>query len=459
MAKEKRHIPPFTFIDLFAGLGGFHQALSALGGKCLFASELKEDLQHLYSLNFPNVVIKGDITKVDIEKDIPHHDVLCGGFPCQPFSKAGNQEGFNDAQGRGNMFDYIMKIVHHHRPKFVFLENVANLKTHDEGNTWKVIEKRLKDAEYQVYESILSPHEFGYPQHRKRIYIVAIREDLRMPEYKFPEPNNTVCDIHTIIDEADTNVQMIKQETRHQLDIWEEFLHHVIESGHTLGGFPIWTMEFGATYDFEGKKPKLQSVAELNGKRGKFGQIIKGSTIEECLAQLPIYAQPSNREKKDETEFPDWKKKYIRLNRQFYEDNKKWLKPWMKKIKDWQNSHIKFEWNCGKDVEFTLEDKLIQFRASGIRVKLPTFAPALNLVGTQIPILPWIEGIPRKGTKDASRGRYLSVKEAAALQGMDNIRFSSDEFQLSNTRIYEALGNAVNVQIVRLIAEKFLSHE
>lgn len=317
MAKEKQHIPPFTFIDLFAGLGGFHQALSALGGRCLFASELKEDLQHLYSLNFPNVVIKGDITKVDIEKDIPHHDVLCGGFPCQPFSKAGNQEGFNDAQGRGNMFDYIMKIVHHHRPKFVFLENVANLKTHDEGNTWKVIEKKLKDAEYLVYESILSPHEFGYPQHRKRIYIVAIREDLRMPEYKFPEPNNAVCDIHTVIDEADTNIQMIKQETRHQLDIWEEFLHHVTESGHTVGGFPIWTMEFGATYNFEGKKPKLQSVAELNGKRGKFGQIIKGLTIEECLAQLPVYAQPNKREKEGETEFPDWKKKYIRLNRQF----------------------------------------------------------------------------------------------------------------------------------------------
>ncbi len=459
MAKEKQHIPPFTFIDLFAGLGGFHQALSALGGRCLFASELKEDLQHLYSLNFPNVVIKGDITKVDIEKDIPHHDVLCGGFPCQPFSKAGNQEGFNDAQGRGNMFDYIMKIVHHHRPKFVFLENVANLKTHDEGNTWKVIEKKLKDAEYLVYESILSPHEFGYPQHRKRIYIVAIREDLRMPEYKFPEPNNAVCDIHTVIDEADTNVQMIKQETRHQLDIWEEFLHHVTESGHTVGGFPIWTMEFGATYNFEGKKPKLQSVAELNGKRGKFGQIIKGLTIEECLAQLPVYAQPNKREKEGETEFPDWKKKYIRLNRQFYEDNKTWLKPWMNKIKDWQNSHIKFEWNCGKAVEFTLEDKLIQFRASGIRVKLATFAPALNLVGTQIPILPWIEGTPRKGSKDACRGRYLSVKEAAALQGMDNIRFGSDEFQLSNTRIYEALGNAVNVQIVRLIAEKFLSYE
>ncbi|MCQ2295145.1 MAG: DNA cytosine methyltransferase [Bacteroidales bacterium] len=135
------------------------------------------------------------------------------------------------------------------------------------------------------------------------------------------------------------------------------------------------------------------------------------------------------------------------------------MNPWLKKIKNWQNSHIKFEWNCGKDAEYTLEDKLIQFRASGIRVKLPTFAPALNLVGTQIPILPWIKGTPRKGSKDASKGRYLSVKEAASLQGMDNIHFGTDEFKLSNTRIYEALGNAVNVQIVRLIAEKFLNHE
>ena len=268
-----------------------------------------------------------------------------------------------------------------------------------------------------------------------------------------------MCDIHTIIDENDADVQMIKQETRHQLDIWEEFLHHVAESGHTVGGFPIWTMEFGASYEYEGKKPSLQTVEQLNGKKGKFGKIIKGATLEECLSQLPVYAQPSRREKKDETEFPDWKKKYIRQNREFYEQNKEWLKPWLKKINGWQNSHIKFEWNCGKDVEFTLEDKLIQFRASGIRVKLATFAPALNLVGTQIPILPWIEGIPREGSKDSNRGRYLSIKEAAALQGMDNILFGTEEFRLSNTRIYEALGNAVNVQIVKLIAEKFLSHE
>lgn len=107
----------------------------------------------------------------------------------------------------------------------------------------------------------------------------------------------------------------------------------------------------------------------------------------------------------------------------------------------------------------TLEDKLIQFRASGIRVKLTTFAPALNLVGTQIPILPWIKGVPKDDSREADRGRYLSIKEAARLQGMENISLRSQEFSLSNTRIYEALGNAVNVHIVKLIAEKFLPYE
>lgn len=446
----------FTFIDLFAGLGGFHQALSALGGRCVFASEWKKDLQQLYRLNFPDVVVSGDIKKVNIKKDIPPHKILCGGFPCQPFSQAGYQEGFNDSQGRGNLFDYIIKIIKYHKPEYVFLENVANLKTHDDGKTWKIIKLKLEEEHYKVYDCILSPHEFGFPQHRKRIYIVAIREDQEITEYEFPKPTNKVCDIHTIIDEKDTEIQMIKQETRHQLDVWEEFLHHVAANGGTLGGFPIWSMEFGATYDYEGIKPELQTVEQLNGKRGKFGKIIKGNTLEECLSQLPIYAQPNKRITKGGTEFPDWKKKYIRKNREFYEQNKTWLKPWMKKIKDWQNSHIKFEWNCGKDVEFTLEDKLVQFRASGIRVKLATFAPALNLVGTQIPILPWIEGTPRKGSKDASKGRYLSVREAAALQGMENLIFETNDFKLSNTRIYEALGNAVNVQIVKLIAKNLI---
>ena len=112
---------------------------------------------------------------------------------------------------------------------------------------------------------------------------------------------------------------------------------------------------------------------------------------------------------------------------------------------------MKFEWNCGSDADMTLEDKIIQFRASGIRVKLPTFSPALNLVGTQIPIFPWAH-VPDSDLK----GRYMTVKEAAKIQGMEELSFENENYQMSATRSFEALGNAVNVEIVRIIAEDLM---
>ena len=145
----------FTFIDLFAGLGGFHLAMQKLGGKCVFASELQEDLRKIYTRNY-GIECAGDITKVDYEKDIPPHDVLCGGFPCQPFSKAGKQQGFNDEKDRGNMFLRIMEIIEIHKPKYIFLENVPNLKSHDNGNTYNVITEKLKKY-YDIDDDIISP--------------------------------------------------------------------------------------------------------------------------------------------------------------------------------------------------------------------------------------------------------------------------------------------------------------
>ena len=140
----------YTFIDLFAGLGGFHLALQELGCKCVFASELKEDLRKLYALNFPQTPVFGDITKIN-PSQIPPHDIICGGFPCQPFSQAGKRQGFNDEKERGNLFTYICDIIKYHKPKYVFLENVANLKGHDEGNTWKVIYRKLhNELGYEV---------------------------------------------------------------------------------------------------------------------------------------------------------------------------------------------------------------------------------------------------------------------------------------------------------------------
>ena len=128
------------FIDLFAGLGGFHIALNELNHECVFASELNNDLRLLYKENH-NIDCVGDITQVDITK-IPKHNIICAGFPCQPFSKAGKQNGLDDPNN-GNLFNKIMEIVDYHNPEYVFLENVPNLKSHDEGNTWK----------YKNYES------------------------------------------------------------------------------------------------------------------------------------------------------------------------------------------------------------------------------------------------------------------------------------------------------------------
>lgn len=467
MTKKK----PYTFIDLFAGLGGFHLALQQLGCKCVFASELKEDLRKLYQLNFPELdekYLKGDITMVDVN-DIPSHDILCGGFPCQPFSQAGKRLGFQD-EGRGDLFFKICEIIQHHRPRYIFLENVSNLKGHDNGDTWRVIKRELEKLEYYVPEpEILSPHQFGIPQHRRRIYIVGIRKDLAeksgSKEFVFPKgEKDKQCDISRIVDKDDTDIQPLALKTHQQLKVWQMFLDELKLRNRIIPKFPIWAMEFDADYEYDEKAPFKRTREELKRWKGKLGWKINGPSKEDCLRQLPIYAQTNTADK-----FPEWKIRYIRQNREFWAENSDWLCTWIEYIKDWDNSHQKLEWNCRGNNDGDLKHKIIQFRASGIRVKLPTFSPALNLVGTQVPILPWIE-LPKECipvysdeeleqyglTQDDIRfGRYLSTKEAAALQGMEKLKFG----HLSRTRIYEALGNAVNVDIVTIIAKKLLGYE
>lgn len=449
------------FIDLFAGLGGFHIALEELGGHCVFASELKDDLQKLYKKNFsdtPNVV--GDITKVDF-REIPVHDILCAGFPCQPFSQAGKRMGFED-EGRGNMFNYICKVIEAQgkdKPSFLLLENVANLKGHDEGNTWRIIQEKLDALGYSVKGEILSPHQFGYPQHRKRMYIVGVRKEISdLSDFTFPKgEKETLCNINDIIDPNDTNIQVLKPETIKQLKVWQNFINMTLKNGGHIPQFPVWAMEFGADYPFNEDAPRYLDSAKLLGKHGKLGQTINGGTFEECIKQLPIYAQSGKTK-----EFPRWKKKYIQQNRHFYDMHHVWIDNWIDEIRTWKNSFQKFEWNCGSDDNGSLHDKIIQFRASGIRVKQSTYSPALNLVGTQIPILPWVK-LPKKcipqytdeqlrkygiERRDLTHGRYLSIREAARLQGMELLDFSG----LSTTRTYEALGNAVNTQVVKKVA-------
>lgn len=164
--------PKFTFIDLFAGIGGIRLPFQGLGGKCVFSSEWGESAKKTYALNFGETPY-GDITQIGA-REIPDHDILLAGFPCQAFSIAGYREGFADRKGRGNLFFDIYKILKEKQPKAFLLENVKNLKGHDKGNTFRVITEYLEEAGYDVSSRVLNAMEYGnVPQNRERIYIVG----------------------------------------------------------------------------------------------------------------------------------------------------------------------------------------------------------------------------------------------------------------------------------------------
>lgn len=185
------------FIDLFAGIGGFRIALEKENAKCVFSSEWDDYAQITYKENFGEIP-SGDITKIN-EKEIPEHDILCGGFPCQAFSISGKQRGFNDT--RGTLFFDIARIVKYQKPKVVFLENVKNLMKHYHGNTLKIILKTLDDLGYNVFYQVLVASHFGVPQARERIYIVCFRKDLGITNFQFPKPNYKRIFIKDILEE------------------------------------------------------------------------------------------------------------------------------------------------------------------------------------------------------------------------------------------------------------------
>ena len=185
--------PKFTFIDLFAGIGGFRIAMQNLGGKCVYSSEFDAQAQKTYLANFGEVPF-GDITKESTKRYIPKDfDILCGGFPCQAFSLAGKRLGFKD-ETRGTLFFEIEDILRKYQPKAFFLENVKGLVIHNKGCTLKTILKHLEDAGYDVVPpQVLNAMDYGVPQHRERIYIIGFRKDLHinLSEFQYPKPMTT----------------------------------------------------------------------------------------------------------------------------------------------------------------------------------------------------------------------------------------------------------------------------
>ena len=205
---DKTELKNLKYIDLFCGIGGFHQALSSFEACCVFSSEIDECAKAVYKANYRKEVA-GDITRIK-ESDIPSHDILCAGFPCQAFSISGNQKGFDDE--RGSLFFEIIRIATVHKPKIILLENVSNLAKHDNKKTLKTIIDMLETIGYNVYYEILNASDYSIPQQRKRIYFVCFRKDLEILNFNFPpKEKSQICLKDIILPDSETQQYVINR--------------------------------------------------------------------------------------------------------------------------------------------------------------------------------------------------------------------------------------------------------
>jgi DNA (cytosine-5)-methyltransferase 1 len=388
----------FKFIDLFCGIGGFHQAMRKMNGECVFACDIDEHCRKIYKKNY-GITPHGDITEIDISS-IPSFDVLCAGFPCQPFSKAGKQKGFED--DRGNLFFNICDIIKHHNPKYLVLENVRNLHTHDNGNTWKVIRENINKLGYNTYDEplILNVLHFNVPQNRERVIILAKRKDLgdlpTKPKIsKSPKNNLNVFIKDIIYDDEELNKEYkVDGKMKDVEKVWDDFIKILIKHRINIPKFPIWTDWWDK--DFE-----------------------------------------------EDDDFYKKYKNWIDKNIDFYKTNKNILKDWLlssRNIDNWNGAVRKFEWQAGDLNKDDGMDKVLWTpRGSGIRTKRPDYIPTLVAMSM----------IPIYGPKH----RKLNPRELLRLQSFP------DSFVYDKKKILKQVGNSVNVTMIERCSRFIMNNE
>ncbi|HVB17267.1 MAG TPA: DNA (cytosine-5-)-methyltransferase, partial [Stellaceae bacterium] len=309
------------FIDLFAGLGGFHQALTSLGLECIFACEIDPELAELYEKNF-GIRPHGDIRTVQ-PQHVPPHDVLCAGFPCQNYSKAGDQLGPKCPRW-GDLVPYIVAVLHRRRPRMLIMENVPNLMRHKGGATWRGIREQLENAGYAVSEEKLSPDMFGVPQVRERAFIVGRRGGLDGFQWPCRQPPAELS-IRAVLDERPPEARYLEPQFVEYLSAWQELIN-ALPAQEPLPSWPIWAMEFRATYPYVLSTPHARGFRGLGRYTGALGQSLARLDAAETAEALPSYARDRV------NEFPRWKIEFIRKNRAFYRRHQKLIDAWLPRI-------------------------------------------------------------------------------------------------------------------------------
>ena len=404
------------FADLFAGIGGFHYALNDIlsneKNSAVLVCEIDEYAKKTYSKNHHvdiNMIRNiRDFTEGDgarnLLSSVEEFDLLMGGFPCQTFSNAGKKLGFNDTT-KGTLFFDIAKILEVKKPKYVLLENVKHLATHDSGKTWETIKDTLDELGYATPDDplLLSPHEFGIPQIRWRVFIPAIRKDLIKDEKSFVfnfDDKKTDQLTKLSLDRSVKEYTIIKDaKIINALEAWGEFIANVKRPfGRTLP--VIW----------------LDHMNDDN------------------LSDIHGYSK-----------FLSWKQKYIKDMKNVYKNNKEWIDNWNKKwsTDKWQKRERKLEWQAGSD-KYDVKKTFVQLRQSGFRFKRPTTFPTLvAMVQTSIIF---------DNRKSVGKWRYLSKDEVRKLQSFP----STFKFGTNDHQTYKQFGNSVNVEVVKLVLGKLL---